>query len=138
MRNGVSISVAIVVLSVILTACGGKTGPSTQIHVTMTDFAYSPNSYTVPAGAQILFSATNSGAVAHSFVIMKVGHDVSGHFTDADAANVYWEQPEVPPGSSAQATFTAPSDPGTYQIVCKNGGHFEAGMVAKLVVVSQP
>ncbi len=123
--------------ALILTACGGSSsGPSTSINVTMTDFAYAPSTFTVPAGKQISFSATNNGAVAHSFIIMQLGHEVQTHFTDADKANVFWQEPEVQPGSSAQATFTAPTQPGTYQIICGNAGHFEAGMVAKLIVVA--
>ncbi len=123
--------------TLILTACGtSSSGPSTSINVTMTDFSYSPNAFTVPAGKQISFSATDNGAVAHSFIVMQQGHEVQGHFTDADKANVFWEQPEVQPGTSAQSTFTAPTQPGTYQIVCGNAGHFEAGMVAKLIVVA--
>lgn len=126
-------------IALILTACGSSpSGPSTSINVTMTDFAYSPNSFTVPAGKPISFSATNNGAVAHSFIIMQLGHEVQAHFSDTDQANVFWEQKEVQPGTSAQATFTAPTAPGTYQIVCGNAGHFEAGMVAKLIVVASP
>ncbi len=126
-----------VAATLILTACAGSpSGPSTSINVTMTDFSFSPNSFTVPAGKQISFSATNNGAVAHSFIIMQLGHDVQAHFNQSDQANVFWEQQEVQPGSSAQATFTAPTAPGTYQIVCGNAGHFEAGMVAKLIVVA--
>jgi uncharacterized cupredoxin-like copper-binding protein len=138
MKSRGSTTVSLVTLVLILTGCGGASSPSTKIDVTMTDFAFTPNTFTVPAGAQISFSATNSGAVAHSFVIMNLGHNASGHVTDADKANVYWEQPEVVPGASVQASFTAPSEPGTYQVVCANAGHFEAGMVAKLVVVAQP
>jgi uncharacterized cupredoxin-like copper-binding protein len=120
----------------ILTACGAASKPSTQITVTMTDFAFSPNTFTVPAGQVLSFSAVNNGADSHSFVIMKLGHDVKLHFTPANQANVYWEQAEVAPGASVQATLTAPADPGVYQVVCANPGHFEAGMVAKLVVVA--
>ncbi len=123
--------------ALILSACGGSSGAaSTSIQVTMTDFAFTPNTFTVPAGKQISFSATNNGAVAHSFVIMQLGHDVQAHFTQADQANVFWQQQQVQPGTSVQATFAAPSQPGTYQIVCGNPGHFEAGMVAKLIVVA--
>jgi uncharacterized cupredoxin-like copper-binding protein len=124
-------------LALILSACGGTNNePSTSINVTMTDFSYSPNVFTVPAGQQISFRAQNNGAVAHSFIIMRAGHEVKDHFTSADQPNVYWEQAEVDPGQSAQTSFTAPTQPGTYQIVCGNGGHFEAGMVAKLIVVA--
>ena len=98
----------------------------------MTDFTYSPNSFTVPAGKRISFSATNNGAVAHSFVIMQLGHEVQAHWDPSDQANVFWEQPEVQPGSSAQATFTAPTQPGTYEIVCDP--HETIGMHAFLTV----
>lgn len=123
-------------LAIILSACGGTNNPSTSIKVTMTDFMYLPNAFTVPAGTQISFEASNSGAVAHSFFIMKLGKEVQTHFTAADKSNAYWAQEQVAPGTSAQATFTSPSEAGVYQIVCENAGHFEAGMVAKLVVVA--
>jgi plastocyanin len=58
------------------------------------------------------------------------------HFTDADKANVFWGKDEIVPGQSVTDTFTAPSDPGDYQIVCGIAGHFEGSMVAKLIVVS--
>ncbi len=127
-------------LALILSGCGGGGvgKPATAIAVTMTDFAYSPTVFTVPAGQQISFKAQNNGAAAHSFVIMQLGHEVHDHFTPADQANVYWQQPEVQPGQSAQGSFAAPSQPGTYQVICANAGHFEAGMVAKLVVVASP
>ncbi len=125
-------------LGLILSACSGAGAASTDIKVTMTDFAFTPNAFTVPAGALLTFSASNNGAVSHSFVIMNLGHEVSGHFTTADEASVYWQQGEIAPGGSAEATLTAPSIPGVYQVVCANAGHFEAGMVAKLVVVAQP
>jgi uncharacterized cupredoxin-like copper-binding protein len=138
MKRNVSNWMSPLLMAVILTACGGTDKPSKQINVTMTDFAFSPNTFTVPAGEQIMFSATNNGAVSHSFVIMNLGHQVTGHFTSEDLADVYWEQAEVAPGASVQAALTAPGAPGVYQVVCANAGHFEAGMVAKVVVVAQP
>lgn len=123
-------------LAFMLAGCGGPAKPSTAINVTTTDFAFSPNSFTVPAGQQISVDVTNNGAVTHSFIIMKQGTKVQTHFTDADKANIFWEVPAVPPGESRKDTFTAPDQPGEYQIVCGVAGHLEAGMVAKLVVVA--
>ncbi len=123
-------------LALALTACG-QSGPSKSIKVMMTDFSFSPNTFTVPAGEQISVAITNNGGVAHSFIIMKSGKQVQGHFSDADQPNVYWEKTAVDPGTSVKDTFTAPDEPGEYQIVCGVAGHFEAGMVAKLIVVSQ-
>jgi uncharacterized cupredoxin-like copper-binding protein len=131
-------ALSLTVLAVLLAACGAGSGPSRSLKVTMTDFAFSPNSFTVPAGEEISVEVANNGAVAHSFIIMQTGHPAQGHFTDADKANVFWEVSTVPPGESVKASFTAPSNPGEYQILCGIAGHFEAGMVGKLTVVSQP
>ena len=132
------LAVLVLIGAIVLAACGGAGGPSTSIRATMTDFAFSPNSISVPSNQQISLELTNNGAITHSFIIMKAGKDVSGRFTDADKANVYWEQAAVAPGESVKATFQSPSEPGQYQIVCGVAGHFEAGMVAKLNVVAQP
>ncbi len=138
MNRSFTPAIVLLIGALILAACGGASGPSTSIRVTMTDFAFSPNSFTVPANQQISIELTNNGAVTHSFLIMKAADPVSEHFTDADKANVYWEQASLPPGESVKATFLSPSEPGQYQIVCGIAGHFEAGMVAKLNVVAQP
>jgi uncharacterized cupredoxin-like copper-binding protein len=136
MRSTLSVRTLATSLALILSACGGTNNPSTSIKVTMTDFTFLPNTFTIPAGEQISLDANNSGAVAHSFLIMKLGPDVRTHFTPPDQANAYWAQPQIAPGTSVQQSFTSPSEPGVYQIVCENAGHFEAGMVAKLAVVA--
>ena len=125
-------------LSIIVTACGGPAGPTKSLDITMTDFMFSPNKFTVPAGEQITLSAINNGAVAHSFIIMKSGFQVTGHFSDADKSNIYWEVEQITPGQTVKVSFTSPSEPGEYQVVCGVAGHLEAGMVAKLIVVKQP
>jgi uncharacterized cupredoxin-like copper-binding protein len=135
MRRHAMKCMMLIVLASLFAACGGASSPSTSIHVTMTDFEFSPATFTVPAGQVISIEIRNNGAVTHTFLIMKAGYQVKGHFTDADKPNVYWEVTAVPPGESVQNSFMAPPDPGPYQIVCGVAGHFEAGMVAKLNVV---
>ena len=122
--------------SLALTSCGGasKSG-STKLDVTLTDFQFSPNQFTVPAGKEISLNVSNTGAVVHNFVIMKKGQSAGNEFTDTDESNVYW-QVELAPGGSAQTSFTAPSDPGDYEVVCKTPGHLQAGMTAKMIVVA--
>jgi uncharacterized cupredoxin-like copper-binding protein len=130
------VCIGVLTLSLLLAACGGKVGaPSTSINVTMSDFQFTPNNFTVPAGQQINFTATNNGGVEHSFVIMKLGSEVNANFSDKDQANVYWEQTAIPAGQNVKATFTAPNEPGEYQILCAVHGHIEAGMVGKLSIV---
>jgi len=127
----------VIAFSLVLVACGGDGNEATNsINVTMTDFQFTPNEFTVPAGEQIQFTATNNGAVDHSFVVMKLGVEVTSAFSNQDQANVYWKEATIPAGQSVTDTFTSPADAGTYQIVCAIPGHLEAGMIAKLIVVA--
>ena len=132
MRN-ILISAA-ALFSLMLTSCGGAGGPTTELNVTMTDFQFQPNQYTVPAGQEITLNARNNGAVVHNFVIMKLGTSAGPMWDDADVPNVYWEV-ELLPGADTSTSFTAPSEPGDYEVVCRTEGHIASGMVAKLTVV---
>src|SRR5574339_422755 len=116
-----------VVLSLSLVSCGGAGGASDTINVTMTDFQFQPNQFTIPAGQEISFSSQNTGAVVHSFVIMKLGTSAGPMFDEEDVPNVYWET-EVAPGGSIDTSFTAPSEPGEYEIVCRTEGHNASGI----------
>lgn len=122
-------------LMFVITACGGGGGPSTTIDVTFNDFTFAPADFTVPAGQVITLNSKNEGAVLHEFVIMNLGQTVGDDFGDEDEGNIYWEV-ETDAGKSGTATFTAPSEPGVYQVVCGTEGHFVAGMVGKLTVVA--
>jgi len=126
--------IAAVTLSLVLVSCGGS-GASTKINVTMTDFQFQPNQFTVPAGQEITFNSTNNGAVVHNFVIMKLGTSAGPFFDDEDVPNVFW-QVEIQPGGSVDTSFTAPTDPGDYEVVCRTEGHIASGMTAKLTVVA--
>jgi uncharacterized cupredoxin-like copper-binding protein len=127
--------VTMLVTVLALSACGGSAStPSTDLDVTMTDFQFSPNQFTVPAGQEITLSSSNTGAVVHNFVIMQLGKTAGTEFTDEDLPNVYW-QVEIAPGGSTETSFIAPSEPGEYEVVCRTPGHVQAGMVAKLIVV---
>ena len=123
-----------VLLSLALTFCGGG-GASTTINVTMTDFQFQPNQFTIPAGQEITLNSMNNGAVVHNFVIMKLGTTAGDRFDEADMLNVFWEV-EIQPGGSTGTTFTAPTEPGEYQVVCRTEGHIASGMTAKLAVVA--
>lgn len=124
-----------VLISLILASCGGAGGASDTIDVTMTDFQFQPNQFTVPAGHEITFNSSNNGAVVHNFVVMKKGTTAGDFFDKEDIPNVYWEV-ELKPGASVNTTFTAPSEPGEYEVVCRTEGHIVSGMTAKLTVVS--
>jgi len=127
--------ILLLLTTLLLSACG-QSKPSTEIHVDMTDFAFTPNQYIVPAGQEITLHMEHDGTVEHDFIIMKYDTSVGDHFDKEDQQNVYW-QIKVQPGQSQTITFIAPEQPGTYQIVCGMAGHVEAGMVGKMEVVVQ-
>ncbi len=122
------------VFAFILTSCGGS-GPSTNIDVTFAEFTFTPNAFTIPAGQEITVHAVNNGAVVHEFVIMKLGESVGEGFDTEDEGNTFWKI-EVAPAQEATATFTAPAEPGEYQLVCGTAGHYPAGMIGTLIVVA--
>lgn len=124
----------LVVLTASVSACSAD-GASAKINVEMTDFAFTPNHFTVPAGKEIVVNAAHHGVTTHEFIIMKAGTDAGDKFDDADRANVYLSV-EVPPDHSQGFKFVAPVEPGVYQIVCGIPGHMQAGMVGTLTVVA--
>jgi uncharacterized cupredoxin-like copper-binding protein len=122
---------AALILGVLLTACGGAS--TANLSVVTTDFAFTPTDATVAAGQEVSLTLTNNGSVEHEWVLMEAGYQVTTPFDDDDEPHVYWEG-EVDAGESMTFTFTAPSEPGDYPIVCGVAGHLEAGMVGTLTV----
>ncbi len=125
---------AVLFVCFMLTSCKSS-GPSAAIDVTLTDFQFTPNSFTILAGREITINVVNNGVVEHEFAILKFGADASDEFDEEDRQNIYWEV-KVPAGQSVTLTFTAPSAPGEYSVVCGIQGHLMAGMVGKLTVVA--
>jgi uncharacterized cupredoxin-like copper-binding protein len=116
--------------SIFLAACGaGGNEPVTNIDVDMTDHKFTPNEFTVPAGAEITINLTNSGTQRHEFRAFgaKGIEDKDGESTK------YWSA-ILAPGESKSLSFTAPSEPGSYTIKCTAPGHAEAGLVGTLHV----
>ena len=131
MKRALTVTFLVLVLSLSLTACGSK---GSTINVTISDFAYSPATFTVPAGAEVTLNAKNTGATEHEFAIMEKGYNVVPPFGDKDESHILWELDEIGPGTTKSGTFTAPKDPGTYEVICGLAGHIEKGMVGTLVV----
>jgi len=126
------------VLSMVIGACGGDEA-STNLEVTTTDFQFSPNTWTVPAGEEISIVITNDGAVLHEWVLMRPGVTIE---SEADLpeteeellADFVYVEDEVEAAATKTLTFTAPAA-GTYQIICAIESHFDAGMEGELTVV---
>jgi uncharacterized cupredoxin-like copper-binding protein len=125
------LAVALFVLMLILAACGPK---KTTLNVTATDTGYDSSTYTVPAGEQVTLNMTNKGVLEHEFAILKLGEHVTPPFGDKDEDKILWELDGVEAGTTKSDTFTAPTQPGSYDVICGIPGHIEKGMIATLVV----
>jgi FtsP/CotA-like multicopper oxidase with cupredoxin domain len=103
-------------------ASGGGGGGSSSsaaaptIEITMTDFAFSPSTITIPpAGANLRL--INKGAVVHNFQVAELG----------------LKSIDVPAGATVDFPVGA-QEVGTYAVICPQPGHEGAGMVGSLVV----
>jgi len=96
-------------------ACGGGGGGGTAIR--MSEFKFEPATITAKAGQPVKVTLQNAGTVVHDFHI----HDLNVH------------SPKVQQGQAQTLEFT-PSRPGTFQFVCDEPGHKDAGMVGQLTV----
>ncbi len=130
MKKFFGVILFVFVLALALSGCGPK---KVTLNVNLKDFSFTPNSFEVPAGSEVTLNMTNDGTVTHEYVIMMLGKKVTTPFSDDDEPNIFWEH-EVEKGASETVTFTAPKDPGEYQVVCGIPAHVEQGMVATLVV----
>ena len=103
--------------------CGGaaETAPAGPvITVSGTDtMRFNPETIEVKAGQPVTISFKNAGVIAHDFI--------------TDGADKNARLVNVGGGRTQTATFEA-SKPGTYQVLCNQPGHKEAGMVGKIVV----
>ena len=129
-------SICLPFVSILLLAtagCGGAGAPATSLEVTMTEFAFAPTALVVPPGEEITLTLANAGAIEHEFAIMQLGITAVLPYDEDDLAGTYW-QVRVPAGQTQTFTFTAPAEPGSYQVICGLPGHAESGMLGTLLV----
>jgi plastocyanin len=120
--------------SLLLTACGGGGGePITTIDVDMAEYTFTPNEFTVPTGAEITINLNNIGKHPHEFKILVLGAKADESVDKNGKSTRYWSNVALA-GENKSFSFTAPSEPGRYVIVCSAVGHAEAGMVGTLWV----
>lgn len=118
------------VLVLALASCGPRVA---DIEADMSDFEFNPDSWEVPAGATVNLTLNNIGTQDHEWVLMVLGAEATIPFDEDDEPNVFWEG-EAEPGETMTFTFTAPEEPGEYQIVCGEPAHMEQGMIGTLFV----
>ena len=124
-------------------ACGpdgnderGASSP-TELEASLSDFEFSPDSWSAAADEDVTIALTNEGAVAHEWVILQSGVTIE---SEADLpeneeellADFVLTETEVEPGATQDMVFNVPA--GTYQIICAIESHFDAGMAGTLTV----
>lgn len=114
----------------VLAACGPK---SVTVDLQLQEYKFIPDTIEVPAGSEVTVNLSNKGTLDHEMVIMVLGSEATVPFDEDDEPNVFWEH-ELAPGTQETVTFTAPTEPGTYQLVCGIPAHFEQGMKGTLIV----
>jgi plastocyanin len=128
MRRAGAVAIAVPAVSMLLAACGGggggggggtSGGGGGKITIEMGEYYYKPATITVSPGASVTVTLKNAGTLQHNFYCDQINPTESS-LVDA--------------GKSADFTFTAPSQAGTYDFWCSVPGHKELGMVGKLEV----
>jgi azurin len=145
-------SIRLVLLPLLLAAAPAlraDDGKKVQIHAT-DQMKYDVVSIGAAPGQKVTVTLTNTGtlpkvAMAHNFVLLKAGTDVSafamaglahqdtGYIPPEMAAQVIVASKLLGPGESDTVTFTAPP-PGVYDYICTFPGHALAGMRGTLTV----
>jgi azurin len=144
-------TVWLALVAIVLAPLAVRADDTKRVEMHATDLMrYDLVSIEAAAGQKVTVTLTNSGtlpkaAMAHNFVLLKAGTDVTGFATAGmtHAENGYIA-PEMAdkviaatkmlgPGESDTVTFTAPAA-GTYDYICTFPGHALAGMRGTLTV----
>jgi uncharacterized cupredoxin-like copper-binding protein len=123
-----------------LAACAGGSSKPTQpvdVEVKANEFSFQSSLTTFSVGVPYHFVVTNTGTVAHEFMIMKPMEPGAMSMEEMDkmALGVI-EEDDLQPGATASVdvTFKEPAPPGTLEFACHTAGHYEAGMHLPITV----
>lgn len=136
----------------LLAACGGSATPTptpsaqqviaATLDVLLNDIYFGDDSnnitnppvWRVPASAQVTVNLDNQGALEHNWAVVKRGVEVPIPFMpDQNKDLLLWEAGVLQAGQQDSETFTAPSEPGEYIVICTVAGHYPA-MQGRLIV----
>ena len=107
------------------------------VKLDMTDaFRFTPANVTVKRGETVKFIVANSGKVLHEMVLgtteeLKAHAELMKKFPDMEHADA--NMAHVKPGAKGEIVWQF-TKAGEYQFACLIPGHYEAGMVGKVVV----
>lgn len=133
--------VVLLVVSVVLAACGAPQGSSNEVTVTLTEFGFESSRTSFEVGVPYRFVVTNEGVVEHEIMIMpplteeQMAMEMDMHELD-ELALVAVEAENLQSGdtTSFEYTFTEPVSDGSLEFACHVEGHYEAGMKLPITV----
>jgi uncharacterized cupredoxin-like copper-binding protein len=107
------------------------------VQIQMTDnMRFTPDRVEVQQGETVRFSLTNTGRVLHEMVLGTAPVLAEHAALMKRFPNMEHDEPymaHVPPGKTGEIIWTF-NRPGEFDFACLIAGHFEAGMVGKIVV----
>lgn len=123
-------------LALAVTACGGGSEDISeadlQVDITADDFSFTPAVVEFPADRTVGFTMTNDGELEHYWVILEAPISSEAEIEDAE---IIFEM-EAHGGDTVSKLFEPDLEPGVYQVICTEEGHFDAGMIGEVRVTS--
>jgi azurin len=132
---------AVLTAAVLGSGLAAAVPPGRTIEITADDtMKYNVTTINAKPGEALTVKLTNKGtmpkmAMGHNFVLFKKGVDVQAFTTDAVTAGqtdyipakykaqIIANTKILGPGESAEVSFTAPKEPGSYTFICSFPGH---------------
>ncbi len=119
------------------TASAAASAAATRIEVKLTDaMEILPAAMTVPAGQAVTFVVTNTGKIAHEFVLGDEAEQLKHEEEMASGGMDMGDEPNsisVDPGQTKELTITF-DKPGQTLAGCHVIGHYPAGMKAVITI----
>jgi plastocyanin len=110
---------AVVGATLLTPACAAASSQAgTRTTIIASDFKFEPATVKVKAGEQLQIALRNAGMVQHDWSATIDGKEVHVHATA---------------GKTENGAFMI-QKPGTYQVICTQPGHEQAGMVGQIIV----
>lgn len=136
MKRRLLVATSLLLLIVVLAACGKAQPASTATHgqsvqITLTDFHIASSVATFVAGRQYDFVVTNHGQATHEFMIMPSDEGPMNGMPMADMDHMALASVgDFPPDSTRRLDFIFPTKmAGAHpQFACYDRGHYELGM----------
>ena len=138
----------LVTFILVLVACGSSTtssssqqgqtpvsGPQT-VQVTLSDTRVDSSLTTFTAGMSYHFVVTNSGQVAHQFVMIPMGMGMEQMSVDQMHHSALYMYDSVAPGETRMFDYTFAMSTGSqsFEFACGTQGHYAAGMQLPFMV----